>query len=94
MLFTGLGIFISVNIGVDPFTAISMILRDKINSQYKTAKVICDLSSLTMGFILGGRIGSVTIIAAFIGGPVIQKVSEIFKEKILYTLNNKTLKLS
>ncbi|CAH0437607.1 Putative membrane protein [Clostridium neonatale] len=94
MLFTGLGIFISVNIGVDPFTAISMILRDKINSQYKTAKVICDLSSLTMGFILGGRIGAVTIIAAFIGGPVIQKVSEIFKEKILYTLNNKTLKLS
>lgn len=94
MLFMGIGIFISVNIGVDPFTAISMILRDKINSEYKTAKVICDLSSLIVGFILGGRIGAVTIIAAFIGGPAIQKVSEICKEKILYTLSNKELKLS
>ena len=83
MLFIGLGIFIAIDIGVDPFTALAMILKDKINSQYKTAKIICDLSSLAIGFTLGGKAGVVTVIAALFGGPIIQFVSEIVKKSVL-----------
>ncbi len=83
MLFIGLGIFIAMDIGMDPVTGVNMIVRDKIKYQYKTAKVICDVSSLALGFALGGKAGAVTVIAALIGGPTIQKVSEAFERKVL-----------
>jgi uncharacterized membrane protein YczE len=87
MLFLGIGIFIAMDIGMDPVTGVNMIVRDKIKSQYKTAKVICDVSSLILGFALGGKAGAVTVIAAFIGGPAIQKVSEVFDKTVLRKMN-------
>lgn len=87
MLFLGLGIFIAMDIGMDPVTGVNMIVRDKINSQYKTAKVLCDVSSLVLGFALGGKAGAVTVIAALIGGPTIQKVSEVFDKTVLKKMN-------
>lgn len=83
MLFLGIGIFIAMDIGMDPVTGVHMIVRDKIKSQYKTARVICDVASLVIGFALGGRAGVVTVIAALIGGPTIQKVSEVFDKAVL-----------
>lgn len=93
MTFLGLGIFIAVNIGLDPFTSIAMILRDKIRSQYKTAKIICDVTSLSAGFILGGKAGAVTFIAALVGGPSIQFVSEFFKKTILIHIKSEKNKI-
>ncbi len=87
MLFLGLGIFIAMDIGMDPVTGVNMIVRDKIKRQYKTAKIICDVSSLVLGFALGGKAGAVTVIAAFIGGPAIQKISEVFDKTVLRKLN-------
>jgi uncharacterized membrane protein YczE len=71
---------------MDPVTGVNMIVRDKMKVQYKTAKVICDVSSLLLGFVLGGKAGAVTVIAALIGGPTIQKVSEIFERRVLRRL--------
>lgn len=87
MLFIGIGIFIAINIGVDPVTGVNMLVKDKTKLQYKTAKIICDLTSLIIGFSLGGKAGVVTIITAFIAGPVIQKISETFDKKILKKMN-------
>lgn len=86
MLFIGLGIFIAIGIGVDPFTAIAMILKDKINSEFKTAKIICDLTSLVIGFSLGGKAGVVTVMAALFGGPCIQLVSDFLKKSALMNI--------
>lgn len=83
MTFLGLGIFIAIDIGLDPFTSIHMTVRDKINSQYKTARVICDVTSVVLGFILGGKAGIVTVIVALTAGPCIQFVSEFFKKVFL-----------
>lgn len=83
MLFLGVGIFIAVDIGMDPCTGIVVILRDKIKSQYKTSKIICDISMLALGFTFGGKVGAVTVIATLIAGPTIQKVSEVFDNSIL-----------
>jgi len=87
MLFIGIGIFIAINIGVDPVTGINMLVKDKTKLQYKTAKIICDLTSLIIGFSLGGKAGIVTIITAFTAGPIIQKISETFDKKILKKMN-------
>jgi uncharacterized protein len=86
MLFLGLGIFIAMDIGMDPVTGVNMIVRDKIKYQYKSAKVICDVSSLVLGFALGGKAGAITVIAALTGGPIIQKISEVFERRILRRL--------
>ena len=83
MLFLGVGIFIATNIGMDPCTGIVIIVRDKIKSQYRTAKIICDICMLVLGFAFGGKIGAVTVISALIAGPTIQKISEIVDRKIL-----------
>jgi uncharacterized membrane protein YczE len=87
MLFVGVGIFIAVNIGMDPVTGVIMLVRDKIKGQYKSAKIICDVISLVIGFALGGKVGAATFIAAFIAGPIIQKVSEVFDKTVLKKLN-------
>lgn len=83
MLFLGVGIFIATNIGMDPCTGIVVIVRDKIKSQYRTAKIICDICMLALGFAFGGKIGVVTVISALIAGPTIQKISEVVDRKIL-----------
>lgn len=83
MLFLGVGIFIAANIGMDPCTGIVFIVKDKIKSQYRTAKIICDICMLGLGFSFGGKIGAVTVISALIAGPTIQKISEIVDKKII-----------
>lgn len=87
MLFLGIGIFIAMDIGMDPVTGVHMLVRDKIKGQYKNARIICDVSSLVLGFFLGGKAGIVTVIAAFVAGPAIQKISEVFDKTVL----NKTV---
>ena len=87
MLFLGIGIFIAVDIGMDPCTGVIMLVRDKIKGQYKTAKIICDIISLALGFSFGGKVGVVTVIAALIAGPAIQKISEVFNNKVLRKMN-------
>jgi uncharacterized membrane protein YczE len=87
MLFLGIGIFIATNIGMDPVTGVIMLVRDKINGQYKVAKIICDVISLLLGFTLGGKIGVVTVIAACVAGPIIQKISEIFDKTVIKKMN-------
>lgn len=91
MLFLGVGIFIAADIGMDPCTGIVMFVRDKIKRQYKAAKIISDICSLLIGFTLGGKIGVVTVIAAFIAGPSIQKVSEVFGTKVIKQINIRKL---
>ncbi|OOM82114.1 hypothetical protein CLPUN_06100 [Clostridium puniceum] len=89
MLYLGIGIFIAINIGMDPCTGIVMMMKDRIKHEYKVSKVICDVCMLSLGFAFGGKIGVVTVISALIGGPTIQKVSEIFEKKVI-----KPIKLS
>ena len=94
MLFLGIGIFIAVDVGMDPCTGIVVILRDKIKSQYKTSKIICDICMLILGFTFGGKIGAVTVISALIAGPTIQKISEVFDKRVLKLIKLNKLAVS
>jgi uncharacterized membrane protein YczE len=87
MLFLGVGIFIAVDIGMDPCTGVVMLIRDKIGGQYRSAKIVFDICSILIGFTLGGKLGAVTVVAAFIAGPTIQKVSEVFSKIFLRKIN-------
>ncbi len=72
LLYTGVAIFIVVDIGLDPFTGLVMVIRDKIKWDYKRTKIMFDIFMVIIGTTLGGKLGVVTLITALTAGPVIQ----------------------
>ncbi len=82
LLFFGIGIFIAIDIGVDPWTGCALILKDNTNKQYKVFRVGIDMSALIVGFLLGGKVGVTTIATAILGGPIIQFMSEFINNYI------------
>ncbi|MGN1192383.1 MAG: YitT family protein [Dorea sp.] len=80
LLYTGVAMFITADIGLDPFTGVVMVLKDKVGKEYRTVKVIFDIGCIVLGFVLGGKLGVITIITALSAGPVIQFLSNIMKK--------------
>lgn len=80
LLYIGVAIYITMDIGVDPFTGLVMTLRDKVNQEYRKVKIVFDLCMTALGFALGGKLGVITIITAFTAGPCIQFFAERIKK--------------
>lgn len=89
LLFLGIAIFISAEIGVDPWTGLALILSDRTKKKYMVFKVLIDILGFVVGFAMGGKIGITTVIAALLGGPVIQKIDYFIKNYILRFFNFK-----
>lgn len=75
--FIGLGGFMAIDIGIDPWTAAAVILSEKAKKPFGPIKVILDALTLFFGWIMGGVVGIITVFCAFVGGPIIQKSAEI-----------------
>lgn len=75
LLYTGVAIYIVVDIGLDPFTGTVMVIRDKLKWDYKKTKIMFDVVMVIIGTSLGGKLGVVTIITAMAAGPTIQFLS-------------------
>lgn len=76
-LFFGIALFISANIGVDVWTGLCLFLTEKMGKEYRTIKMCLDFSFVILGFLMGGKVGVITIIAALLGGPTIQMFTKI-----------------
>lgn len=85
LLYFGIAIFIVVNIGVDPFTGVVLVLQEKLQKEYKIVKIGFDISLIIIGLFLGGKAGIVTLVTALTAGPCIQffvgKLSTIENKK-------------
>lgn len=81
-LYLGVAMFIVADIGLDPFTGIVMVLRDKCKKEYKVVKICFDIVCILIGFILGGKIGIITILTAATAGPVIQLFADCIKKQL------------
>ena len=75
----GVAIYITVDIGVDPFTGIVLVLRDRLKKECRYVKIGFDVTMIVVGTALGGKLGLVTVITAFAVGPVIQFFSGLLK---------------
>ncbi len=75
--FIGLGGFVALAIGIDPWTAAAVILSEKTKRPFAPIKVILDALTLLFGWLMGGTVGIITLFCAFVGGPIIQKSAEI-----------------
>ncbi len=75
LLYLGVAIFIVVDIGMDPMTGIAMVLKDVLHWDFKKGKWLFDGTMILVGFLLGGKLGVITVVTAFSAGPVIQFLS-------------------
>lgn len=80
LLCLGVAIYITVDIGVDPFTGVVLVLWGVIKKEYRYVKIGFDLTMVILGTLLGGKLGVVTILTALIVGPVIQFFMNILKK--------------
>lgn len=86
-VYIGVGIYIAMDIGVDPFTGVVMVLADALKWEYQKAKICFDLTMIVIGTVLGGKLGVITIITAFTAGPCIQAVSKFIKARMKPEVN-------
>ena len=80
--FVGLGGFMAIDIGIDPWTAAAVIVSKKTKKSFRLIKTIFDGVTLLLGWVMGGKVGIITIFCVFAGGPIIQKSNEILDKLI------------
>lgn len=76
LLYFGVAVVISMDIGVDPLVGTVLVLRDFTKRDFRTVKIIFDIALCVIGTVLGGKIGVITIITAFTAGIGIQFFTE------------------
>lgn len=71
-IFLGVAIYIVADIGVDPFTGLTLRIGEKLNWKYRRAKIVFDVCLTVLGFLMGGKLGVITVVVTLCGGPIIQ----------------------
>lgn len=84
LTYIGVGIYVAMNIGLDPFTGLVMVIKDKVKFEFKYVKIGFDICLIAIGFLLGGKFGFMTLITAFVAGPMIQFVSTLINKRIVH----------
>lgn len=64
--------YISANLGVSSYDAVSLIISDKTSFQYRWCRIASDLTCVLVGFLLSATVGMGTVIIAFGMGPLTQ----------------------
>lgn len=80
LLYVGVAMYITADIGLDPFTGVVMVIRDRVGKEYRTVKICFDIGCIILGFFLGGRLGVITVITALSAGPVIQLFADMMQK--------------
>lgn len=82
LLYTGVAMYITADVGLDPFTGFVMTIKDKVNKQFRIVKICFDICCIVLGFILGGKLGVITILTALAAGPIIQFLAETIQKQM------------
>lgn len=91
-LYFGVSVYVTVDMGVDPFTGLTLYLRDITKKEYRYVKIAFDATLLVIGFLLGGKLGAVTIVSTLVAGPIIQfmigRLQRVYFKKDLLQYKN------
>lgn len=82
LAFIGIGMYISIDIGIDPWSAASLIICQKTGKSFRLIRFLQDAITLIIGIIMGGTSGVITLVCVIVGGPAIQKVTEFVDKTI------------
>lgn len=79
LLYTGIAVFLTADIGMEPITGVIMVIGDLTHRPFMQAKWIFDFSMLGLGWLLGGQLGLLTFITAIIAGPTIDLLYRVLR---------------
>lgn len=86
ILAIGAAMNIVANLGVSPYDALPLVAetlgKGKIRFQY--ARVVLDFTAVGIGFLLGAQVGVMTLVTAFLMGPLLQ----FFRVRLFTLLQN------
>lgn len=80
ILAMGIGLFIAIDMGVDPVTGVVLVLCDKTKKDYKIVKTCFDFGCVIVGILLGGKFGVVTVLTAMAMGTLISYFTGVAKK--------------
>lgn len=81
--YIGISLFVAADIGVDPFNGFMLTIRDRMGWSIRRSKITVDIVMMTLGFLMGGKFGLITIITALTTGPTIQFLSSWIQVNII-----------
>ncbi|WP_238483755.1 YczE/YyaS/YitT family protein [Anaerosporobacter faecicola] len=84
----GVALFIWVNLGLDPFTGVVMAVSEKLKWTFRKTKICFDIIMVATGFLMGGKLGVITLVTVLTAGPIIQFFTEQLR-KIRLVEDNK-----
>ena len=87
--FVGLGIYISIDVGIDPWSAMSVIISNKSGKKFAIVRFVQDALTLLFGYLMGGKVGIITLFCVLAGGPLIQKSIEIVDKLVKGVLKSR-----
>lgn len=67
----GIATYIRADLGVGAIDLVSEIISNKLHFSYRIVRVAGDISFVIVGFLLGGKVGVGTLVAAFMTGPAV-----------------------
>ncbi len=72
----GASTYMSAGLGTSPYDGIPFIISEQIHKPFKYCRMMWDICFMTVGFLLGGGFGLVTLLVAFFAGPIINAVKK------------------
>lgn len=73
-------VYMDVELGTSPYDAISFIIATKLTRvPFKVTRICYDLLVIAIAFVFGGKVQIVTLLMAFLLGPVISWIGNILK---------------
>lgn len=66
----GLAVIMTANVGIGPNDLLSVFLSDRFHLKFRWVRMCVDISWVVLGWLLGGTAGIMTVIAAFMVGPI------------------------
>lgn len=89
LLYLGVAICITIDIGVDPLNGIILFLKDVSKKEYRIVKIAFDIVMVLLGTLLGGTYGVVTFVTAITAGPIIQFFCRLLTRSRWFTRGNR-----
>ncbi len=84
----GIATYIGADLGVGAIDLVSEIISNKLKLSYRVIRVVCDITFVVVGYLLGGTVGVGTVVAAFMIGPAVQ-----FVRPHVYKVTDKIIKI-
>ena len=70
ILALGMSTVIKSDAGTGPNDLVGLVISDKLHKKFGIVRVICDLTFVAVGWLLGGAVGIGTVVCAFLVGFV------------------------